>query len=79
MMGCIPVICETDSKKAYSQLFKGVVFEEHPIEDIIVVVNDKLFFSPDLMKYLANFTDDEIKLRRSRMRYSIINKCSAKL
>jgi len=68
MMGCIPVVEEGAADAVYRRLFNGTIFEAHPLEDIIVVVSRHLFYSENLIHYLANMTDHEIKLKKERMR-----------
>ena len=62
-MGCIPVISEKEAF-VYRQIFNGTIFEQYPLEDVVIVLRGW----KGMLPFLANITDEEIELRKSRMR-----------
>ena len=68
MFGCIPVI-PTSVAEVYKQLFKGLAFQDIPLEECVVVVEDAIHDNGEqLLRYVAAITHEEVETKRRNMR-----------
>merc|ERR1711871_407697 len=68
VFGCIPVI-SSSSAEVYSRIYNGIIFVDHPIEDVVVVVPDETFYDGyKLIAHLASMTRKEISTKQSGMK-----------
>ena len=68
MFGCIPVISSSVAK-VYKELYKGLAFQDIPLEECVVVVDDAIHDDGEkLIKYVAAITHEEVETKRRNMR-----------